>query len=446
MFAILRRRGTDVKPAGDARMSGMSTPPLPVPTPDERAVLRELATDLAALTRTPLNQERRDRAYEHNDLGGHRPLLLVLPEGAWREGLPDTALRCRAPLLRCWEQQLRQQIITARDIGADNVVEDVLDVNWVQAWTDYGVPVVNHRAEQLGSYHWDPPLKDLDRDLDRLSRRTVTIDHAATEAQAALARDLVGDRLCVRMRSGFFWTAGLTWEAIKLFGMQEMFLAMHDQPEGLKRLMGFLRDDLMGIMDQLEAQGVLDSCAGANSVGSGGIGFTRDLPSIDPRQPSYRSPVGFGQRWGLSESQETVGVSPEMFGEFVLPFQRPLVERFGLVCYGCCEPVDTRIDQILTLPRLRRVSVSPWADREVMAKALGRRIIYNRKPNPAHVCVGFDEPAIRQELRETLRIAGDLCLEFVLKDTHTVEGDFSRFARWTAIAREEIARHYGDRA
>lgn len=421
----------------------MSTDPLPVPSAEERRILRTLAQELATLARSPANQERRERAFAHNDLRGRRPLVLVLPEGAWREGVPDSALCCQAPLLRDWERQLRQQIITARDIGADNVVEDILNVDWVQTWRDFGVPVVNHRAEQLGSYHWDPPLKNLDGDLDRLRRRTVAIDKPATEARAALARDLVGDLLLVRVRSGFFWTAGLTWEAIKLFGMQEMFMAMYDQADGLKRLMAFLRDDLMGIMDQVEAQGVLDSCAGANSVGSGGIGYTRDLPASDPRDPTYRFPVGFGQRWGLSESQETVGVSPEMFGEFVLPFQRPLIERFGLVCYGCCEPVDTRIDQILTLPRLRRVSVSPWADRAVMAKALGRRCIYSRKPNPAHVCVGFDEAAIRQELRETLRLAGDLCLEFVLKDTHTVEGDFSRFARWTAIAREEIARHYG---
>jgi hypothetical protein len=35
-------------------------------------------------------------------------------------------------------------------------------------------------------------------------------------------------------------------------------------------------------------------------------------------------------------------------------------------------------------------------------------------------------------------------VEFILKDTHTVENDPTRFQRFVKIAREEIARHYSD--
>ena len=45
-----------------------------------------------------------------------------------------------------------------------------------------------------------------------------------------------------------------------------------------------------------------------------------------------------------------------MFAEFVLPYQLPILERFGLNCYGCCEPLDQRWS---TLKQLRRASVSP---------------------------------------------------------------------------------------
>ena len=38
--------------------------------------------------------------------------------------------------------------------------------------------------------------------------------------------------------------------------------------------------------------------------------------------------------WGFAESQETVGVSPRMFAEFIFPDQLPILERFGLNCYG----------------------------------------------------------------------------------------------------------------
>jgi hypothetical protein len=127
-----------------------------------------------------------------------------------------------------------------------------------------------------------------------------------------------------------------------------------------------------------------------------------------------------------------------MFAEFVFPYQLPLLERFGLNCYGCCEPVDRRLDAILSIPRLRRISVSPWSDQDICAERIGKRFVYSRKPNPAHVCSGFNERAVREDLRSTLRYSSGLNLEIVLKDTHTVQFDRTRIPRWVAIAREEI--------
>ena len=60
------------------------------------------------------------------------------------------------------------------------------------------------------------------------------------------------------------------------------------------------------------------------------------------------------------------------------------------------------MEDILKIPRLRRVSVSPWADVGKMADILGNRYLYCRKPNPAPVCINFQEDVIRQELRKTL--------------------------------------------
>jgi hypothetical protein len=146
--------------------------------------------------------------------------------------------------------------------------------------------------------------------------------------------------------------------------------------------------------------------------------------------------------WGFGESQETVLCSPQMFAEFILPYQVPLLKKFGLNCYGCCEGVHLRIDEIFKrVPRLRRVSVAPWADQAIMAGKLARKDVFSRKPNPAHVSVGFDEDAIRADIRSTLRVAGKLATELVLKDTHTFEGDGTRPGRWVKIAFEEIGNY-----
>ena len=78
--------------------------------------------------------------------------------------------------------------------------------------------------------------------------------------------------------------------------------------------------------------------------------------------------------WGFCESQETSTISPRMFAEFILPYQLPILERFGLNCYGCCEPLDNRWKFVETIPNLRRVSISPWANLSQMAERLGRAI------------------------------------------------------------------------
>jgi hypothetical protein len=143
--------------------------------------------------------------------------------------------------------------------------------------------------------------------------------------------------------------------------------------------------------------------------------------------------------WGLSESQETVGWSPDSFAEFIFPYQAPVISRFGFACYGCCEPVDQRWDVIRSLPNLRRVSVSPWSDQQVMARNLQRNYVYNRKPNPAHVSMdAWDEGLLVSEFEKTKAAAGGLNLELVLKDVHTVARQPWRLKRWTDLAKRTL--------
>jgi hypothetical protein len=166
------------------------------------------------------------------------------------------------------------------------------------------------------------------------------------------------------------------------------------------------------------------------------VGYTDELKPVDAS-----ASVRLSDMWGFGESQETVGVSPSMFAEFVLPYQIPLLDRFGLNCYGCCEPVEKRIDHILKVPRLRRVSVSPWADQEAMARKLGGKCVFSRKPHPGLISASFDEGRIREDIRSTLRVAGHGPLEIIMKDVHTVQGKAERISGWVRIALDEI----GDR-
>ena len=208
-------------------------------------------------------------------------------------------------------------------------------------------------------------------------------------------------------------------------------------PEELHRLMAFLCDGHMAKVDFLEKNNLLSLNNDGTYIGSGGYGYTHELPQSDFDGKKVRTI----DMWGFSESQETCYVSPEMFEEFIFPYQYPLLERFGLNCYGCCEPIDKRWQVVKKFPHLRRISVSPWANPRIMADYLGTDYIYSLKPNPADLAVSqIDEGYIRKKIRESFQIAKNCRVEIIMKDNHTIGKNPENVKRWSRIAREEAER------
>jgi hypothetical protein len=145
--------------------------------------------------------------------------------------------------------------------------------------------------------------------------------------------------------------------------------------------------------------------------------------------------------WGFTESQETVLVSPDMYEEFIFPYEKPIMDRFGLTCYGCCEPVHGRWHVVRRHHGLRRVSCSPWADLERMAEFLEDKYILSMKPNPAAISTPeIDEEAIRRDLRRAFDITRGCVVEVIMKDNHTLGKVPENAVRWCQIAREEAER------
>jgi hypothetical protein len=401
----------------------------------DRTVLRRLAARVAELAARPIEAEKRELWTTHNDLEGSRPLIFCDPENSWREILPDRILECESPLARGWEWHFRREIFWGEEMGDDRVVQGVFNIAWVGRISGWGAEAEDILPDQHGgAKRWIPPIDDLN-DLRRLRFPTVTVDRAATEQLLETARSLFGDLLTVRLRAWWFWTLGLTQTVIRLRGMDRFFMDMIENPEGVHRLMAFLRDGTAHVLDVLEEEGLFTLNQEGDYVGSGAFGWTRQLPAA-----GFSGKVRCRDLWCLGESQETVGVSPEMFDEFVFSYQEPLLRRFGLVCYGCCEPVHDRWHSLARLPNLRRVSVSPWCDRAAIAKAAGDRVILSVKPNPALLAMDhFDEALIRQDIRDALEKMRGGRLEFVMKDNHTIRNDPERVKRWCRIVREEIA-------
>jgi len=404
----------------------------------DQGILRNLAGKVAELAARPIEDQKRKLWYEHNDLKPGRPLIFCDPENGWNEIITPDQIKCEGELAKQWEMVLRKEIFWGTRMGDDRVIEPNFNVGHVYTETDWGMHERKIGGEHGGSYRWEPPLKSY-ADFNKLKFPKIEINHKATADLFGLAESAFGDLLKVRLKTSWWWTLGMTWTLANIRGLEQIMLDMYDEPENLKRIMAFLRDGHLAKLDFLEQNGLLGGNHDGTYVGSGGFGYTNQLPQKDCNPAHYRTK----DMWGFCESQETIGVAPEMFAEFIYPYQVPILERFGLNCYGCCEPLDKRWPYIKDTPRLRRVSASTWVDPETMGEQLGGKFIFSSKPNPTHLA----EPVLRMdEARDEIRkvlAAGKrngCIMELIMKDNHTLGNNAENAVQWCALARGEIGR------
>ena len=126
-----------------------------------------------------------------------------------------------------------------------------------------------------------------------------------------------------------------------------------------------------------------------------------------------------------------------MTEEFEIDYAKRFFEGFGLVYYGCCEPLDKKIDIVKKLPNLRKVSITPWADVDEAADKLGNEYVLAYKPNPAFVATEtLDESAIEHEIRRALNACrrNGISCEFTLKDISSIHRNPKNLEKWAQIA------------
>jgi len=142
--------------------------------------------------------------------------------------------------------------------------------------------------------------------------------------------------------------------------------------------------------------------------------------------------------WGFATAQIFSEVSPAMHEEFALQHEKKVLELFGLNCYGCCEPLHLKLDAIFrNVPRLRRISISPWADVKMSSEKIGQRCVFSWKPNPAIVAgEAWDPDRARYIIKEFCEITRNNIVEIILKDTHTCRNQPQRIWEWVRIAKE----------
>jgi hypothetical protein len=402
-----------------------------------RDEVRELAKRYAEIAALSRQQETIDGWRRLNGLQSTRPMVRIdqLPwhELDWGEEKMvsrDDELLARTPGYWSLEVRLRRTLYAWEHFKADMVILPEIGIAKTVRNGSVGPAA---EVEHIGlSQHFEEQLATIE-EVEALETPTIEVDPELDQRRLEEASELFDGILPVRL-TGQGRHSGL-WDLISTkISPARMLYDLIDRPDYVKVLINKFVEMEHGVLDQYEAHGLLEAApADIHCTG----GFCDDLPSAgyDGKKATAKD------TWTFSMAQMFSEVSPAMHDEFDIAPMKPLLERYGLVYYGCCEPLHNKIDLVRKINNVRKISVSPWSNKEIAAAQIHGDYVFSAKPNPAHVAMGgFDADLIRKDLTETV----DICqrhntpCELILKDVSTLCGDPSRLVEWEKIAMEVV--------
>jgi hypothetical protein len=317
------------------------------------------------------------------------------------------------------------------------VVAPVIEVDKVILGEGFGVQVqeraafLDPRNTVYGHAYTDQ--LETEEDLKKIRAPEISLDERATAELEEKAHALFDGLLEVRLQGRFPVFA--PWDIIVVWRSPEhALLDLVDRPEFCHQLMARLTEVHLSLLDQLEEQGLLGT--GQHTIHCTGA-FSDELPApgYDLARPRAKD------LWTFGMAQIFSTVSPAMHQEFWLQYAKRWFSRFGLGYYGCCEPLDLKVDLLRQVPNVRKISMSPWVDEERGAAKIGRDFVYSRKPSPALLAVDhWDPAAVERNLRQTVETcARHGCpLELIQKDISTVCYQPQRLWEWAELARRVV--------
>ncbi|MBS6196063.1 MAG: hypothetical protein KH828_10845 [Clostridiales bacterium] len=412
---------------------------------EDRRILRELAKKQLEFHHKEENQKRIKEWYKHNALLGERPMI-HLEAGTFQSEYMPGRLACKGEFARQVEQQIYENFQNQELFDDDRVTPDYFQVSYDTFFRLFDIKIeIEHTtvgAEESLGHHFVSVVEDLEDDYEKLKPSAFGVNLESTEAKFKSIDETIGDILPVRMGMNCLYSVP-TQMLVHFMSMENMMYNIYDYPELFKEMMDRIANDTLAYYKMLEEKRLILPTVSYEGVGQGTWAFTDELPGYEEVGKRVFTPKDV---WGFMDSQETVGISPEMFEEFIFPCYKKIADQYGILSYGCCEPVHPIWDSCISkLENLRKVSISPWCDEQFMGERLrGSKVIYQRKPSPNYLGVGanMDEDAFRSHIDATLEAAKGCKLEITQRDVYTINKDISKAHRYVEIIREEIEKYW----
>lgn len=410
---------------------------------DERGLVRELAKKYHEIANEPVQNTRRSLWRDHYDLVDTRPLLYTNyfnPSELFSVFPPE----CENEFYRSWEMEFRKQLFYA-SLSHDQVVNPWVTITAVKENDNemrWGLPVeMSGKTHEGGAAAFKPSLNN-EEDFEKLKVPYHRIDEKATRERHDKVYDLIGDILPVHIdRDPAYkvWSGDISTDIVKLRGLEQFMLDMYDRPDWLHKLLAFMRDGILKTHDEAEKAGDLSSAS--QCIKLQGQAFSSH--TAEPK------PLDYGKKRSdlfiYIAAQEMTSVSGEMFNEFMLQYQIPIIEKYRYVLYGCCEDMTNKIKYLKNIKNMRQIAITPFSDTGKCAEQIGSEYVTSWRPNPSLIiCNGVDEDFVRKHMRENFKIfkKHKNKVNINLKDIYTFKKDPDNLVRVNRIIMEEIERGF----
>lgn len=408
---------------------------------NDRLILRELAKKQYEYSQEPKNKKRIEEWYAHNSLKGDRPMIHLEMWTFAQEIIPQR-LRCEGEFAREVETNLYCNFLNQELFDDDRVTPDYYPLQYDRFFTLFDIKINVHNAEGSVGHQFESIVEDLEDDYHKLKESDFGVDMVSTMQKKQVLEETFGDILPVKVMMECLYSVP-TQMLVHFMKMENMMFNIYDYPELFKEMMDRIANDTISYYRFLEEKHLILPTVGHEPLGQGTWCYNHELPG---EKEAAARPLVSKEVWGFMDSQETVGLSPAMFEEFIFPCYQKISSQYGLLSYGCCEPVHPIWDNCISkLGNLRKVSISPWCDEEFMGERLqGSKIIFHRKPSPNYLGVGtvLDEEAVRASIRKSLNAAKGCKLEITQRDVYTINNDLAKAKRYVDIIKEEIENNW----
>lgn len=402
----------------------------------EKAILRELANKQLEIA----NSEKMKKIIEawkaHGNFSKDSRPMVSIELWTFLGDIVPQLMKCTSDEGRSLEQMLLSNIVNHTLFDDDTVVRDFLPVSFESSFTPFGINIeVEHAIDETGDdlgHHFVSRITDLEDDFSVLKKSTMGFSKDSANKRIDYLNDIFGDILPAKLVGNSLCVCP-NQNIVHIMSMEDMFTAMYDYPDKYHEMMNMLTNDYLEYFDMLERENLLLSTTSYEPLSQGTYCFNNTLPND---KTTYKTKDVFG----YMDSQETSGVSPDMFKEFVFPYYKRISDRMGLLSYGCCEAVDPIWkDCISTLDNLRKVSISPWCNEEYMGEQLrGKDIVYLRKPSPNLIGVTsiLDEDEVKAHFNKTITAAKGCSLEIVQRDVYHIHNTADKVKRYVELIRQ----------